>query len=346
LIHEGQVSPDALRHSILLSVAEQMGEATTAQRGAALRRSVTIEPFTGWKKDPNWEECHLRGEILVAAVMRTFLDIWTNRLKALKGGGKKLDRERAAEEGVKAASQLLSMCIRALDYLAAVELEYADFLDAILVSDTEAVPDDDRGYRDSLRLAFNGFGIFQPKLRIVEVSGVNGGLVYDSLHFDELRSRRDEVYRFIWENHELLDIAIDQYLLVEDVQPAARLAADGFVVHEVVARYIQMVEGTLGEVVKLARDRGATFKVPAKLSLDTPINLLGGGVLIFDQFGRAKFHQRKDLFDWERQSRRLDYLYRNRLVDSRGRYGFSLGVSEGERFAAVHQLRSNPEEAW
>ena len=86
--------------------------------------------------------------------------------------------------------------------------------------------------------------------------------------------------------------------------------------------------------------------VPADLDTKTQIQLWGGGTLIFDQFGMAKFHQRKPLQDWERQGRRLDYLLRHGYFDTRGRLGFSFGTPLGMRFAEFHEPNTRAGEDW
>jgi transcriptional regulator with AAA-type ATPase domain len=42
------------------------------------------------------------------------------------------------------------------------------------------------------------------------------------------------------------------------------------------------------------------------------VTLYGGGVLILDEYGRLKFHVRNKILNFERQTRRLRYLWRNR----------------------------------
>jgi hypothetical protein len=76
------------------------------------------------------------------------------------------------------------------------------------------------------------------------------------------------------------------------------------------------------------------------------VQVFGGGTVIFDQFGSAKYHQTKPLQDWQRQSRRLDYLVRSNLHDTRQRFGFSLGTSRGQLFAEFHLANPRAEEAW
>ncbi|HET6999233.1 MAG TPA: hypothetical protein VFI03_11650 [Solirubrobacterales bacterium] len=115
LVAKKEVSRERLMKSVLLGLAEEMGPATGSATGA-LRRSVEIPPDVNILKRPEYEEAHNRGEILVAAMMQTFVDAWTRRLGSLGTiGGKYLDLERVGEEGAAIADVLLTMAIRAID---------------------------------------------------------------------------------------------------------------------------------------------------------------------------------------------------------------------------------------
>jgi hypothetical protein len=340
-IPRSRVTEDALHDGVLLGLAEEMGEATSAHSGAALRRSVTMDPITTWVDDPDFDEPHLRGEILVAAVMRTFVGLWRDRLDALTSRDGRLDRARAAEEGRKSAEHLLRMVIRAIDYAPPLEFEYDDFIEAILVSDSEAAPNDEHGYRPRLQAAFADFAITPRGL--VRKIGATSALDYESLNANELRQRTDEMYRFLWRN--AVEVGLDRgyYAVVDDLVPSIRVGPDGFVLPEVVATYRQMLNGTVAELSAIA---GGDLLVPPGLDPATPLQIHGGGTMVFDQFGRAKHHLQKPIFDWGRQSRRLDYLVRNRMRDRSGRLGFAAGIAEGQRFAVLHDSSIDPEESW
>jgi hypothetical protein len=339
-IPSSRVDEEALRCGVLLGLAEEMGEATTAHSGAALRRSVAMAKITTWVDDPDFDEPHRRGEILVAAVMRAFVGMWVDRLDALTSREGRLDRKRAAEEGRKSAEHLLRMVIRAIDYTPPLEFEYDDFVEALLVSDAEAAPDDAHHYRERLRTSFADFGM-APQGRVVEIGRV-ARLTYDSINAAELRQRSDEVFRFLWLNAVPAGLDRAYYATVDDLVPSIRVGPDGLVLQEVVGTYRQMLNGTAAELKALSKgalDVGG-------LEDGTPIQLHGGGTLIFDQFGRAKHHVQKPIFDWGRQSRRLAYLVRNGMTDRSGRFGFSPGIAEGQRFAVLHDPSIDPEEVW
>lgn len=341
---EGRIPADrlserALHGNALSSLAEELGQVVTGERGEALRRSARMPPNTDWKEQRAFELPHRRGEVVVAAVMHTLIAMWRDRLRPLIHAGA-LDRARAAEEGSKAANHLLGMVARSIDYTPPVELEFADVVDAIIVADTELVPDDRHAYRDALSDAFAGFGITRPNRPIADLTGDAHHLDYHNINAAALRADREEIYHFIWQNADILGIDHHQYLQVGAVRPSVRSGPDGLVVSEVIADYVQMLEGPARNLAPLG------LELPAGMDDTTQIQLWGGGVLVFDQFGRAKLHQSKPIGDWDRQSRRLEFLWRTGQSDANGRFGYSLGVRQGQHFAELHHTPANAEEQW
>ena len=323
------VTPVALRNSILLGMAEQMGSELSGVRGQALRRSAELTPSHAYLADEQFEEPHRRGEIFVAAIMNAFINVWSKRLSSLGEVSKGyLDRGRVVEDGADAAQQLLTMCIRALDYAPPTDLEFGDFLSAFLTADSEIVPDDSKyEYRKIIAQSFKDYGI-EP------TSSVRDGiweppeckLVYDRTHFEPMQRDRDEVFRFIWENRKALDLLDSAYTYVQSVRPSLRLGPDGFVLRETVAEYIQTLDLRASELAKYK------IKAPADLSPEASIKLYGGGALVFDEFGGLKFHARNRILNQKRQARRLSFL---------SRYGyFSQGAGALRRFAYMHRQRA------
>lgn len=346
LADESKVTAGELGRTALLGLAEQFGAAVRVHGGDALRRSVNLAANPALLSAPAYQEPHARGEILVAAVGNALLEIWTRRLVDVHAAGTPLHRTRVADEGVKTAGNVLTMCIRAIDYLPPVDLSFDDFATALLAADEEVVPDDRHDYRGTLEKAFRRYGIREARPQHVATFGRRDAPTYRSIHEEELRIRRDEVFRLLWQNATLLGIPTDYYLSVETVTPCARVAPDGFVVREVVATYIQMLDGTAAELRALAARLGGELVIPAGVSDATRLELLGGGTVIFDEFGRLRYHQPKPLLDWGRQSRRLDYLVRNGMRDTHGGVGYSQGMPLGQRFAVMHAQEPDTGETW
>jgi hypothetical protein len=346
-VKASEVTYDALRHSVLVTIGREFGDALHLNRGGGLRRSVRLRPTKAWK-DPkrlDWEEPHRRGEILVAAVLQTFLQIWTQRLEALAQADT-LDRARTAEEGASAAKHILEMAIRAIDYCPPVEFEFEDFLAAMLTSDAEVVPDDQRGYRTALTESFAAFGI-EPAIGPPVVIGAGAERPsYRNFSYAALRSDPDEAFRFMWDNAGLINLATRYYTHVDSVRPSVRVGPNGFVVGEWLVDYVQELIITAAELEQLARQRVPSFQVPVGILPETQLKIWGGGTLVFDEFGGLKYHQFKRLDEWERQQRRLDFLVRRGLWDSKGRLGFGLGIPLGQRFAMAHTPTASIGEEW
>jgi hypothetical protein len=343
---DDMVSIGALEQTALFGLAEQLGAADEDHRGDALRRSVTMPPGSTWRADPRYREPHQLGEVLVAAVARTLLEMWHGRLTKLHQEGTPISTQLAAEEGSKSAQHLLNMCIRAIDYTPPIEFLFEDFLDAIIAADKEVAPNDEHHYRDILTTVFGQYGIEDPPDAEDDVSTPAGRLDYSALHLDELKNDPDEVFRFIWENAGALDLHTEYYLAVETVEPARRVGPDGFIVFETAASYVQLLDGSVASLAKLAERQGQALVIPDGLDPETRIQIQGGGALIFDEFGRAKFHQRKDIFGWKRQSDRLAYLVDKGKRNRKGAFGFSEGTSDALRFQLLHQPSDVAAEEW
>lgn len=349
-ISREDADPSNLQKSILFQLAEEIGEVIHAERGRPLRESITVPTGDAWKTSDEYRPAHRRGEVLVAAVAHTMLEMWSGRLIGLLSD-EGASRERAAEEGAKAAEHLLRMCIRAIDYLPALEFEFADFLDAIIVSDEQMAPDDrqEHNYRGALRSAFGLYGITRPRQIRVRVAGLRQPPNYGRFNFDALRSDPDEVFRFIWENRELLQLDLDYYTRVESIRPATRVGPDGFVVKETVVTYYQMLDGPAGQLAELSKRRKhytskGGLELPDGMSGDTMVRIFGGAAIIFDQFGRPKFHQTKPLLDWDRQTRRLKYLWEENPEAEQ--FGLSSWYAGAARFAALHHPDPWESERW
>lgn len=345
---EGRIPPErvateALRDSALFTLADELGQSSGGHRGSGIRRSIDLlDGASGaWREERAFIEPHRRGEIVVAAVMATLLRMWSERLCALVSE-RGADRERVAEEGAKAAAHLLRMVVRGIDYMPPVELEFEDVLDSILKADEIVAPDDEEhNYRPALTEAFALFDIHRPQglERILDLQD-QPSPVYERMNVAALRASPDEVNRFIWENAEVFSISRAFRLRVESVSPSVRTGPDGLIVGEVVASYVQSLELTAAEITEHG------VELPSGLNAETKLEIWGGGVLIFDQFGRAKLHQTKPLEDWSRQERRLAYLVSQGLADRDGRYGFTISAPRGQRFAALHVANRRAEEDW
>lgn len=312
LIEEASVTREALRNSVFLGLADQMGQELPGSRGDSLRRSVKLDPRRGLLREPEFLEEHRRGEVLVAAFLNAFLDIWESRIAKLGFiQGRQRDRSMVAEEGARVADHLLTMAIRALDYAPPTDITFRDYLSALLTIDREVVPDDSRyGYRGALLKNFKAFGI-RPSEHAERGDGTwklcDAELNYGRSRFDSLVRDREEVFRFLWENREKLDLGKKGYIEVQSVRPATRVGPDGFILRETVAEYVQVLDLEAGEL----RAEVGIMPPPGVMPW-VRLRLFAGGALIFDEYGRLKYHIANRLgateADRKRQAARLRAL--------------------------------------
>lgn len=333
----------ALMDTPLTRLAEQVGShrrsAASDDDRPALRASGLLPPGTAWQRKAEFDAPHRRSEVVVAAFLHTLVAMGAGRLEPLaEDGDGALDAGRVAEEGVKSARHLLGMLLRALDYLPPVHLQFADVLDAVLTADTRLAPVDEHGYRSALRKAFARFGIRPPDLRILDEDGIAAptratslqapGIRYEHLNLLALRTSPEEVFSFLWNNADALDVDVRYPTRVDRVLASTRVGPDGLVVTEILADYTQTLRTTAGALP-------AGIAAPAGIARDQPVHLWGGGVLVFDQFGRFRLHQRQPLLDAARQTGVLAHL--SRQGEPGGTQAFGAADADATRFALLHR---------
>ena len=170
--------------NLLGELAGEFGR-TTGLRDALRSAIGSRDPKTGeWRPhrpDPTeyrtLSEPHERGAILVAAIFDAFLSIYESRiadlLRLATGGSGLLPAgaispdlvHRLSEAATTSALHVLTMCVRALDYCPPVDLNFSEYLRAIITADYDFMPDDDRNYRTAFIQAFRLRGIYPPEVR-------------------------------------------------------------------------------------------------------------------------------------------------------------------------------------
>lgn len=150
----------------LVEMARQFGYATGANR--ALRSAIDSNK----RLSPSVTEAHERGSILVAAVFDAFFNTYQRRIRDLiriaTGGTGNLPEgdlhpdlvNRISLEATRTAQSILTMCIRAFDYLPPVDITFGDYLRALVTADYELLPSDDSGLRSALIESFRSRGVY------------------------------------------------------------------------------------------------------------------------------------------------------------------------------------------
>ena len=187
-----------------------------------------------------------------------------------------------------------------------------------------------------------------------------------------MKTDHDEVFRFIWENRDILEIPTEAYTKVLSVRPCRRVGEDGFMLHETVAEYYQVARLTEAEyrkrdiilpeeyVAVLRSQKQRTAKRRRVLagaaeeaepegsdeSIGAMTAVYGGGVLVFNEFGRLKYHIHNAVFG-SRQTSRLAYLWNVGLL----RTGDRESPPASYRPSTIHRQRAFgarrfPEQGW
>lgn len=308
-VASADLTRDALRQSFLLRIGEEMGQALGAVRGDALRASALLRPEEVDLESPAFDEPHRRGEVFVAAVMNAFLEVWLRRLKPLLRHPS-VDQGRVVEEGSKAADRLLTILIRAIDYTPPIELTFGDYLSAAISADAELWPDDTTyGFRDVLRASFGVYKIPPSSGGVAEAGAWEPppSLDYSGVHAGALRTDPNEVYRFLWQNHDALGLAEPARRDVVSVRPTVRVGIDGFVLHETVAEVVESLTLRADELPSVG------LTIPAGMPPDLEVTLLAGRTLIFDEFSRLRYDVGNGLFS-ATQDARLRRMWRAGLL--------------------------------
>lgn len=167
LVHRAlQDAGGSLAKSPLLSnIAFQFGQGLGS--GRALRTALDEKT-----KVTDVREEHALGAVLVAAVFEAFLRTYERRtadlIRIATGGTGELPRgalhpdlvARLTAECCKSAQSVLTMCIRAFDYLPPADVTFAAFLRALVTADWELNPLDETGIRAAIIEACRLRGIF------------------------------------------------------------------------------------------------------------------------------------------------------------------------------------------
>lgn len=343
VIPRSTVTAERLKDSVLLGLADDMAaNESEVGRVNALRRSVKLEPDVRALDRIEFGEPHNRGEILVAATMRAFVDAWISRLDGpVVTKTEFIELRRVVEEGADVASTLLTMVIRALDYTPPVHLEFGDFLSAMITADSEIRAEDARyGLRQGLLGWFARYGI-------VPASGTDSGLwepsdfqlASEGVRFGSLQTDAVEMFRLVWTNRARLNLTPSAYTRIASLRPCIRTSPeDGLPLRETVAECLQFVKIHASELGLYGLVK------PQGMPEETEIELEGGSTLILDDYGRLKYEVHNRLpdpgteKDVAKAQGRLQYLW------EQGH--FEKGASFSARLATMHRLRAGEPPVW
>jgi hypothetical protein len=273
----------------LVALARQFGYATG--QGAALRSALDGEKPNPKSYETTFEP-HERGSILVAAVFDAFFRTYQDRIKDLlriaTGGTGRLPEgdlhpdlvNRIAREATRSADSILTMCIRAFEYLPPVDIRFGDYLRALVTADYDLLAEEGFEQRRAMIEAFRLRGVFpdfvtslaedsllwerpDERLEPVPQEGIPR-LMQDAartfrrrpvevaefapppIERSELDRISTGLHRWAEKNAKLLDLDPDRKISVQGFHSVFRVAPNGQLQVEVVAQFGQ-IERTVGK---------------------------------------------------------------------------------------------------
>ena len=278
------------------------------------------------------EQEHRRGAVLADAVFEAFVNVVKARTRPiirLATGGRATLRDGEMNEELldhltartrRIAGQFRNICIRAIDYCPPVDLNFGDYLRAIITADTTLVSSDPHGYREALINAFRRRGIYPEFVRTMsERALVWGGPMRDyapisafnlgNLQFngdpgavpkyEDAKAHALALARAINDDPALMDEmglrppsnqngAEVEPFEVSSLRTARRAGPDGQISFDLIAEVVQCCRVPLGD------GRTAPYR--------------GGSTIIFDAYGRIRFLVRKRVNHETRRERFKAYV--------------------------------------
>jgi hypothetical protein len=187
-----QTRGDLGKFSVLGELATQFGNALEnsrgALRGAIGKKDRNTQVWQRHKPDPELYrtvfEPHARGAILVATIFDAFIRLYntttadllriaSNGTGQLQAGAIHPDLvNRLATAACEISQRLLHICIRALDYCPPIDINFGDYLRALITADLDTSPKDENGYRIALIEAFRSWGIFPGRVNTLSIESL------------------------------------------------------------------------------------------------------------------------------------------------------------------------------
>ena len=313
-IQKGHGNLQSVEH--LLGLARQFGHGTG--KSASLRSALEKD---GPQPDDYKTvlEPHARGSLLVAAIFDTFFKTYQARIQDLvrvaTGGTGRLPRGdlhpdlvgMLASEASKAAQSVLGMCIRAIEFLPPVDVNFGDYLRALVTADHELYPEDKLGQRAVLIEAFRKRGIYpeavrsladesliwegaEHKLPPLKKSVIGDLMTRTVLGTDSLGSDNQPIARYLqdWARKHAAELELDpeRTTAIRGFHPILRTGSNGRVRVDIVCQFVQERQTTPQELAELGG-----------------LRLRAGTTVVFSQSGQVRYLISKPLADEPRPGR-------------------------------------------
>jgi hypothetical protein len=342
-----ELGPDMVQRTALRDSFTLLDEADRDRGEGEVARKVAekkVSPYAARRR----REPHELGEVLVAAVLSTFREVLRQRLHQVMPGsaeGEATPIELVADEASRAAELLLTVCIQAIDYTPPVHLTFPDYLSAMLtVHDELYGPEPAIDLSGVLRKSFAEVGV-EPATEQGPWDRFTDRLDHSGVRFDQIKTDRDEAFRFVFANWEQLGLHEASYGRVLSVRPSVRVSPkDGFTVHETVVECLERLRLTRKEF-RCELDLGPN-DVGSGKETDN-LDLRGGVTLVLGDHGQVKYVIHKHLVPTSDESTRKAAADRIAYEEHLERAGWVTRQAHPADFAELHRGSRRPgRRAW
>jgi hypothetical protein len=331
--------------TVLTDLAREFGYARSKSgRAKALRSGVDVEGIAAFDSDvlPSNEQAlkrydptlepHALGSVLVSAVFEAFVTVVKRKIERyFRIGG--IDPnvlgetplsepliKAIAQEASKVAGQFLNVCIRAVDYCPPTDMEFGEYLRALITADGDVEGEDRWGFREAFMRSFRRREIFPDHVHFMTEDAVRWQppditlripeLAFAQLRFDgepgrpasakEMMRQANAIGRFITEP------ANAHHFFV--IRPGTPLP-----------KQIQQASPPIVESVRVARRvtpyGGVAFDLIAEITQSCTVNvegdifdMNGGCTVVLDPQGEVRYAISKRFTTEDRRSRQRDAL--------------------------------------
>jgi hypothetical protein len=332
--------------SMLSELAREFGYArSTLDHPSALRTAIDVTglaPFdsdfsAGGDKQPTQYdstlEMHKLGSVLVSAVFEAFVTIVrrkSERLFRIAGisqndiGRVDLTDELAraiSEEAAAVASQFLNVCIRAVDYCPPVDLEFGEYLRAMITADAELVDEDKWGYREALMRSFRRRGIFPDHVQLLTEDALKWSppekpLEIPGLAFRDLKFEGDPAHPASAKELHRQAVALGRFVSARENAHCFHLIAPGQTLPKNVTYAGPVSVQSIRSARRVSPDGRITFDLIAEVTQTCTVqrgaesfDIEGGCTLVIDPNGGIRYAVFKKLNSEDRQKRQLDAMH-------------------------------------
>jgi hypothetical protein len=207
------------------------------------------------------------SEVLTGAIFQILANITTLRM----------EKEKPKMALWKATEHVNRLAFRALDYCTPVDVQFSDYVQALICADNIAYPIDTHGYTKIIRRIFKKRGI---KL-IKPVRPPEAVDLIWKYRLNSIATSRTAAYHFLNDNRKSLDIPINQDFEIADIYYTDKVGG-GYkkLPREIILEYIWKEAVTL---------EGSDF---GELQ-NKKVPLLCGGTLVFEERGNILYWSRK-----------------------------------------------------